>query len=79
MAPYVTAVVELRELPEIRMVGALLDELTGRFLSADGARVAIGAAVRVSFMRCTEDVTLPCWVLMPESTHVLQKEGSRGN
>jgi uncharacterized OB-fold protein len=79
MAPYVTAVVELRELPQIRMVGAMLDESTGRFLSADGAGAAIGAAVRVSFMRCTEDVTLPCWVLIADSTRVLQEESSHGN
>ncbi|MDM4719423.1 OB-fold domain-containing protein [Micromonospora sp. WMMA1363] len=53
--PIVVAVVELTE--GVRVVGEVL--------AADPARVRIGAAVRVDFVRVDAELTLPAWRLLP--------------
>ena len=64
LLPYVTAVVELAEHPQLRMTGALLatGSATPQGVSAD--RVRIGAPVSIAFWRCADDVALPCWRLV---------------
>lgn len=61
LAPYVTAVVELDDFPGLRLVGPMLNEVSGTHADVDPARIAIGDPVRVSFLRCAEDVALPGW------------------
>lgn len=63
MTPYVTAVVELDDPPGIRIVGPMLDPDSGAITGVDPARIAIGAAVQVSFVSFADDVALPCWRL----------------
>lgn len=70
--PYVTAVVALDEDPQLRIVGAVLNAATGSMQGVSAAAVRIGAPVRVAFLRCAEDVALPCWML--ESTVQNQSE-----
>ena len=72
LLPYVTAVVELEEEARLRIVGPLLraaETVSGlhhavaAMRGVDGAEVAIGAPVRIAFLRCADDVALPCWQL----------------
>ena len=53
--PYVVALIELDDLPEIKLMGAVVD--------ADAATLRIGDRVRVVFERTAEDLTQPRWLL----------------
>ena len=53
--PYVVALVELDDLPEIKLMGAVVD--------ADAATLQIGDRVRVVFERTAEDLAQPRWRL----------------
>ena len=53
--PYVVALIELDDLPEIKLMGAVVD--------ADAATLRIGDRVRVVFERTAEDLTQPRWRL----------------
>lgn len=63
LLPYVTAVVELAEHPQLRMTGALLDPRSGTPQGMTPDHVYVGAPVSVAFWRCADDVALPCWRL----------------
>lgn len=63
LAPYNVIVVALAEDPTIRIVGNLVAEEGGAINEVDPATIEIGAAVRVTFERVTDDITLPRWVL----------------
>ncbi|MCR9184189.1 MAG: OB-fold domain-containing protein [Halieaceae bacterium] len=63
MTPYVVALVELEELPSLRMIGAVLLTAGGEVSGVSAADVHIGAAVNVDFRQYTDDVVMPCWVL----------------
>ena len=53
--PYVVALIELDDLPEIKLMGAVVD--------ADAASLQIGDRVRVVFERTAEDLAQPRWRL----------------
>jgi uncharacterized OB-fold protein len=64
LLPYVTAVVELAEHPQLRITGPILDAGTGSIQGVSPTSVAIGAPVQIDFWRCADDVALPCWRLL---------------
>lgn len=53
--PYVVALIELDDLPEIKLMGAVVD--------AEAATLRIGDRVRVVFERTAEDLAQPRWRL----------------
>jgi hypothetical protein len=60
MAPYGVVIVELAESPELRLVGNIVSDSTGRDrVKADD--VSIGEAVVVTFVEGAEEVVLPQW------------------
>ncbi|MDR3507083.1 MAG: OB-fold domain-containing protein [Caulobacteraceae bacterium] len=61
LTPYVTAVVELEDFPGIRMVGLMLDRVSGEIGNIDPTLFEIGDGVEVRFVKFAEDVWLPCW------------------
>ncbi len=61
IAPYIVAVVEPDDFPGIRIVGALADPTGGTIGGIAPDAVAIGAPVRLTFVRLADDVALPCW------------------
>jgi uncharacterized OB-fold protein len=76
LLPYVTAVVALEENPQLRIVGAVLDAAGGRMQGVPAQAVRIGAAVRVAFLRCAEDVALPCWTLASSPQNLTEEHSS---
>lgn len=64
LLPYVTLVVALDEDPRLRIVGPLLNTQNHSMQGIEASAVAIGAPVRVAFLRCADDVALPCWALL---------------
>jgi uncharacterized OB-fold protein len=72
LTPYVTAVVELDDVPGIRIVGAVLDATSGDIAGVDPARIKIGAAVEVHFVRFADDVALPCWRLLAQQAPIME-------
>lgn len=64
LLPYSVAVVELEDVPSLRMVGALLHPETGEMAGLEAGLVTIGAPVCVVLKRYGEDVSLPCWQLL---------------
>ena len=52
--PYMVALVELDDMPEIKVMGAVVD-------APLGGAMAIGARVRVVFERTSDDLTQPRW------------------
>ncbi|MCY3733966.1 MAG: OB-fold domain-containing protein [Chloroflexi bacterium] len=52
--PYVVALVELDDMPEIKLMGAVVD-------APLGGAMKIGARVRVTFERTADDVAQPRW------------------
>ena len=74
MVPYVCAVVETVEFPEIRLVGPLLAASEDKFLSATAQQIKIGQTVNVKFFTCTEDVALAGWVLADDDAPIRKGE-----
>ena len=65
-APYLVALVELLELPQIRMVGELVPapgNTLRELLAAKPARALIGRRVQAGFRAVTADVSLLYWAL----------------
>ena len=52
--PYVVALIELEDMPEIKLLGAVVD-------APAGGQVEMGAAVRVVFERTADDLAQPRW------------------
>lgn len=52
--PYMVALVELDDMPEIKLMGAVVD-------APRGDQMEIGAAVRVVFERTSDDLAQPRW------------------
>lgn len=63
LVPYVTAVVELAEDAQLRMVGAVLNSHTHTISDVSASDVRIGSPVHVVFVPYADDVALPCWRL----------------
>ena len=63
LLPYVTAVVELAEHPQLRITGAVMNA-HGGIQGVTPEILNIGAPVQVAFWRCADDVALPCWRLI---------------
>lgn len=63
LTPYVTALVELEEDPQLRMIGPLLKAEDGEMQGLESA--TIGTPVKAVFKPYSEDVSLVCWA--PES------------
>ncbi len=63
LAPYNVALIELLDAPGIRLVGNVLAAPDAPPGSLDPARLAIGAAVRVTFTRVSARLALPQWLL----------------
>tara|TARA_R100001480_G_scaffold25913_6_gene36198 strand:+ start:2270 stop:2602 length:333 start_codon:yes stop_codon:yes gene_type:complete len=64
LTPYVVALVELVELPSLRMIGPVLLSAGGEVSGVRAEDVHIGATVSVDFRQYTDDVVMPCWVLV---------------
>jgi uncharacterized OB-fold protein len=64
LLPYVTAVVELAEHPQLRMTGPLFNADTCSIQGIAKETVVIGAPVQIAFWRCADDVAMPCWQLL---------------
>ena len=60
--PFPVVVVELEEVPRLRMTGNVLDHATAAINSVDPRRLTIGMPLRVAFKKVSEEVTLPLWV-----------------
>lgn len=65
MVPYPVIVVELDDMPGIRMVGNLVAEPGAAINSVPQESIAIGRAVTVSFKTIADSVALPMWRLEP--------------
>jgi uncharacterized OB-fold protein len=61
LAPYPVAVVELDDLPGIRMVGNLIAAPGAAINSVPPEAIAIGLPVSVSFASVADGVVLPMW------------------
>lgn len=61
LVPYPVVVVELDDMPGIRMVGNLVAQPGASINSVTAEAIAIGMPVSVVFQRISEEVTLPCW------------------
>ncbi|MFD4143013.1 MULTISPECIES: Zn-ribbon domain-containing OB-fold protein [unclassified Streptomyces] len=62
-APYNTVVVELAEVPRIRLVGNVVAAPDAALNSVDPARLRIGAQVRVAFTELADGTVVPRWLL----------------
>ncbi|MEU0392030.1 OB-fold domain-containing protein [Streptomyces sp. NPDC006208] len=62
-APYNAVVVELAEVPHIRLVGNVVAAPDAALNSVDPARLRIGAQVRVAFTELPDGTAVPRWLL----------------
>lgn len=62
LSPYTVALVALKELPAIRIVGAVVGTADGRLGDVDPRRLAIGAPVTACFQQVADDVHLLRWM-----------------
>ncbi|WP_328399314.1 OB-fold domain-containing protein [Streptomyces sp. NBC_00390] len=62
-APYNTVVVELAEVPRIRLVGNVVAAPDAALNSVDPARLRIGAQLRVAFTELADGTVVPRWLL----------------
>ncbi len=65
-APYVVAVVELEEDPQIRLVGNIVRQADGPIGAVSAGELAIGAHVVAVFGESIEGFPVPQWVLRPD-------------
>ena len=63
LAPYNVIVVALEEDPTIRLIGNLVASPGGAINEVESTSIEIGAAVRVTFERVTDEITMPRWML----------------
>jgi uncharacterized OB-fold protein len=61
--PFPVVVVELEEVPRLRMTGNVLDHATAAINSVDPRALTIGMPLRVAFKKVSEEVTLPLWLI----------------
>ncbi|MEV0278456.1 OB-fold domain-containing protein [Streptomyces sp. NPDC050610] len=62
-APYNAIIVELADIPNIRLVGNLVAAPDAALNSVDPAKLRIGAPVKAVFAELAEGVTVPRWML----------------